>query len=114
VSIDATPDWTEQFNDVAPLIAFMAKRFGLDAVREMLALGIEAESPMTREFLERAADQLSQVGLGKVARAVLEAAQDAPTEAEGCPYPPDSINGRSWLASLRRRQQRAQKPRQPV
>jgi hypothetical protein len=61
----------------------------------------------TAEFLEQIAADLKAVGLRKVAQAVREAAEEAPAEADLCPYPDGSINARSWLQALERRQRRA-------
>jgi hypothetical protein len=105
------PDPFENFESVGAICAFLYKQCGADGVREALTM----VDGFHREFLEDAAEELEQVGLGKVAAIVSEAAVKLPAKAdEKCPFPLDSANGRDWQrrheqARRRRSQRRSQK-----
>jgi hypothetical protein len=59
---------------------------------------------LSRESLERDADELTAIGLPEVAKILAEAAEVAIPQSElNCPYDPeDKNNYQSWQASLRR------------
>jgi hypothetical protein len=93
------PNPFDSFDSAASIMAFCRLHFGEDGLRGLLAL-IEAD----HESLERDAQELEAIGLPKVAAIVSEAAVQAPSELERCPYSPeDRCNYQSWMASYERR-----------
>jgi len=116
---DIRPDPWDQFDDAASLIAFVNRKGGLEAVKELLVLAYSQPVPekpwlapaaelvacTTRERLEELADKLKK--LPKVAELVRAHAVTRPLEASMCPYPPGSTNARAWHASKYRRAYKA-------
>jgi hypothetical protein len=94
------PDPFDTFETAAEIFAFVHRKLGEKGLRQLLAMG----DGSTCEFLHRAADELSAMGLRKVADIVLDVAADSPSEADPCPYVEGSHNAQGWYYSLRRRQ----------
>jgi hypothetical protein len=92
-----------EFESAAEIAGFVYKKFGAAGLRQCLSMTTEGSTTvLTAEFLERAANELAEVGLAKAAAVVAEIADTMPSELDLCPYAPDSANGRSWLANRRR------------
>lgn len=72
----------DAFETAAPLIAFIHKKLGAEAAREMLKAIVETDPPATAEWLESIAAELAALGLKGVAALVNEATQEAPCEAD--------------------------------
>jgi hypothetical protein len=93
-----------EFESAAEIAGFIYRKFGADGLRRCLNMTVEGSTvTLTTEFLNRAAAELAQVGLAKAAAVVAEAATDAPSALELCPYEPGTANAISWLRIHRRR-----------
>jgi hypothetical protein len=89
----------EDFDSTAQILGFIYDQSGADGLNELLAT-VEA----TRESLQRHAEDLLEVGLKDVAAIVLEHADNAPSEADLCPYDPDhTANHNSWKIGYQNR-----------
>jgi hypothetical protein len=108
---DTPSDPFDSFDDMAELLAFLAKKYGLSFIRDLLAqdcrevpakpwLLTQAEriKISTRESFEATADALQDIGLNQLAKLVREHAVTRPSMLDLPPYPPGSINHRAWLA----------------
>ena len=106
------PNPFDAFDSLGVICAFIHKKLGADAVRQALE---QADSlhPLTREFVEDGVAELKAVSLHKVAAILAGRASTLPSELDLCPYDPDSINGRSWIASHQRRQASVRRSRRP-
>ena len=98
-----TTELFDDFNSVAPILAFCHLHYGADPVRELLA-----KLRLDREYLEHEARELEAIGLPDVAALVWEAATLAGSEIEHCPYAPE--DHRNYQAWMNRRQRLAESP----
>jgi hypothetical protein len=85
------------FDSTAGVMAFIYAKEGAEGLKALLAL-LGAE----REMLERDAQELIDVGLPDVAAIVAEAAGSAPSEAELCPFDPETDQANHWDWHCRR------------
>jgi hypothetical protein len=111
VTDDDTVNVYDLLDNLAQILAFLAKTNGLPVVREVLSRLNAEEHGVTREFLEDAADELAEVGLSKLAALVTAKAQALPSQLDRCPYEPGSLNAVCWLRSTRRRLEARQRKR---
>ena len=95
------PSELDCLESIGAILGYFHQKYGPKTLNELLAM-----NDLDRETLEKAASELTIVGLKKAAVIVRKAASKAPSRLERCPYEAGSINAKSWLASERWRMQR--------
>jgi hypothetical protein len=118
------PDDEPVFETLGARLAFVYHSEGAKGLRELL-FGLVESGKAPREVLGEAADELTALGITRVARLVAEAAVQCPslTDMRFCPYlqPPytddptaNGANIRSWLFRRKRLSERIRKRRQAL
>lgn len=101
----------EQFESVAELLAYWARKYGEQGFRELLTQLVgelmPAKAPWlltseerngitTTEQLEKYASDLESHGLRTLATIVRQHGADRPSQLQLCPYAPGTANARAW------------------
>jgi hypothetical protein len=92
------------------MLAFTNKTDGIRIVKGVLA-GLNAQDGFTREFLEDASGELTEVGLSKLATLVAKKAETLPSQLDLCPYPVGSLDEKCWLRSTQQRLEQRERKR---
>ena len=89
------------FESIGAILGYFHQKYGPKTLNELLTM-----ADLDSEDLEKAAGELTIVGLKKAAAIVRKAVSNAPSRLDRCPYEAGSTNAKSWLASERWRMQR--------
>jgi hypothetical protein len=107
------------FESTGEVVAFVRRKHGETAVRELLAMMNEPVPAQpwllpqderlnitTRERLERTARELKSRGLKRLAKMVRGHALSRPSELDLSPYEPGTLDHQVWLACMKRRRKK--------